>query len=278
MKRSLQTGKQCCSSIVSHVPIYTEGLPSFRRVSLYVGIVLTNRHLVEAYRDYEYMTNIIHTEDEDPFIATTEDPVVLFMAERVQKRREERATGKAAKSDTDDELIKEWEWESFCSQQRGLQRSKPSVQSGEKSGEKAGEVTLREDDELIPTKKWIDVCEGQTLTNWKEPTLLSPPIGGTRRAQVEKKQARGILGRLLVAALGAVFLIAPMWIMAVVDSLGVALVTTTVFVLVWGVLVAWRLDSPKEVLATTAAYAAVLVVFVGTSTSSTSSALFDSSD
>ncbi|KAK4106018.1 hypothetical protein N658DRAFT_502556 [Parathielavia hyrcaniae] len=71
-------------------------------------------------------------------------------------------------------------------------------------------------------------------------------------------QYKRLLSRLVVSAIGAGFLIGPMWLMMIQRGLHVALVSTTVFVVVFGALAAFFLDSPAHVLSSTAAYAAVL--------------------
>jgi VIT1/CCC1 family predicted Fe2+/Mn2+ transporter len=133
--------------------------------------------------------------------------------------------------------------------------------------QKLHETSTRDDDELITEEEWNDLCMAQKLVHDADQSLVTPPIGGTRRDQVEKKQRRSFKVRFLVAAVGGVFLIAPMWLMVLHNTLYTSLVSTSVLVFLFGAVVAWRLDSPKEVLATTAAYAAVLVVFVGTNSS-----------
>lgn len=63
-------------------------------------------------------------------------------------------------------------------------------------------------------------------------------------------------------------MIVPMLIMANVPGKVASLMTTCVALLIFVVVIAFLTKlSPNEVLATTAAYAAVLVVFVGTSLS-----------
>lgn len=74
--------------------------------------------------------------------------------------------------------------------------------------------------------------------------------------------------RLLFASVGGLSLIVPMLIMANVPGKVASLMTTCVALLIFVVVIAFLTKlSPNEVLATTAAYAAVLVVFVGTSLS-----------
>jgi hypothetical protein len=68
-----------------------------------------------------------------------------------------------------------------------------------------------------------------------------------------------------MAAIGGAFLIGPMLVMVLHKSLLTTLLTSSVCVIVFGVILAFALDDPFDVLSGTAAYAAVLVVFVGTS-------------
>lgn len=68
-----------------------------------------------------------------------------------------------------------------------------------------------------------------------------------------------------MAAIGGAFLIGPMLLMVLHKSLLTMLLTTSLCVASFGGLMAFYLDEPFNVLSGTAAYAAVLVVFVGTS-------------
>lgn len=92
----------------------------------------------------------------------------------------------------------------------------------------------------------------------------SQPIGGTRTATIAEKGAQEFRDKVVMATVGGFFLIAPMWFMVLRNDLYTSLVSTTAFVAAFGIIMAWNLDKPKEVIAGTAAYAAVLVVFVGT--------------
>jgi len=77
----------------------------------------------------------------------------------------------------------------------------------------------------------------------------------------------GIKSRLLMAVFGGVALIAPVILMTLKPTLTVDLVTASVATAVFSLaLVGFATDmSGKDVLASTAAYAAVMVVFIGTS-------------
>lgn len=92
------------------------------------------------------------------------------------------------------------------------------------------------------------------------------PIGGTRLARTEQQKREDFISRVTFSLVGGVFLVAPMWLMVLHNTKYTALVSTTVFVIAAGIMAAWKLDQPIAVLSTTAAYAAVLVVFVGTNT------------
>lgn len=74
--------------------------------------------------------------------------------------------------------------------------------------------------------------------------------------------------RFAMAIAGGLMLIVPVLIMMLVPSRTTSLVTVSIAVLIFSVLVAFTSTAkPQEVLAATAAYAAVLVVFVGTNAS-----------
>lgn len=103
-----------------------------------------------------------------------------------------------------------------------------------------------------------------------DPSRRFEPICGTRGDNIARTWYLGFKDRILLAALGGAFLIGPMWLMVLRNGELTGLIATTGFVAVFGIVMAYFLDEGKDVLASTAAYAAVLVVFVGTSTSSTS--------
>ena len=94
------------------------------------------------------------------------------------------------------------------------------------------------------------------------------PIGGTRNVTAKKKSLAGFINRLTYAFIGGLFLVGPMWLMVLYNRHYTSLVTTTVCVFLFGLIMARALDEPIHVLNVTAAYAAVLVVFVGTNTNS----------
>ncbi|KAI1753610.1 hypothetical protein F4782DRAFT_82845 [Xylaria castorea] len=89
------------------------------------------------------------------------------------------------------------------------------------------------------------------------------PIGGTRNEMTAKSESANFKKRIAIAAVAGFFLIGPMWLMVLHNTLYTCLVSTTVSVTVFGIILACSLDSPKEVMSGTAAYAAILVVFVG---------------
>jgi hypothetical protein len=148
------------------------------------------------------------------------------------------------------------------------------------------ECIQRRKDPFIVTTKWkmdawvlknalFDVLEElnmQELNEAKDFPYTAPlekeyePIGGTRMSTFEKARLEQFVVRLGMATLGGSFLIGPMWLMVLHNTLYTALISTTVCVLIFGVIMAWVQKSLMDVLSITAAYAAVLVVFVGTNT------------
>ncbi|KAK8868950.1 UDP-glucose 4-epimerase [Apiospora arundinis] len=111
-----------------------------------------------------------------------------------------------------------------------------------------------------------------TLLDTKELSVVSvpgpweednQPIGGTRAANVAQSALAGLKNRLATAALGGAFLVGPMWLMVKRADPNTSLVSTTLFVVVFGLLMAAYLNKSTDVMSATAAYAVVLVVFVG---------------
>lgn len=81
-------------------------------------------------------------------------------------------------------------------------------------------------------------------------------------------QKRGLWNRMAMATFGGLTLIVPMLIMALDSRTVTTIVTTSVFTLTVGLILEkwWKHAQPKEMIAATVAYAAVLVVFVGAGT------------
>ena len=91
--------------------------------------------------------------------------------------------------------------------------------------------------------------------------------GGRFHKQDTRQRSReDLLNRIRMALFGGVVVVAPMLIMTLHRTLLTTLLTTSLFVLAVGLVLAWSMDSaePKDILTATAAYAAILVVFVGT--------------
>ena len=101
-----------------------------------------------------------------------------------------------------------------------------------------------------------------------EPETASTPIGGTRHETNKETARRAFLERLAIAVVAGLFLVGPMWLMVLHNTMWTSLVATSVLVFVFGVMAAYRVEDTEKVLASTAAYAAVLVVFVGLSVDS----------
>jgi hypothetical protein len=112
--------------------------------------------------------------------------------------------------------------------------------------------------------------------SWWQRPIVSLPYEGIgslgfrevdKKGRVEREARRTYASRLSMALFGGLALIIPMLIMALRRSLKTALITSSVATVFFGVIIAVvaRDATGKDVLAPTAAYAAVLVVFVGVS-------------
>ena len=115
------------------------------------------------------------------------------------------------------------------------------------------------------------ISEDFYLTKFKQVDSLgkwkgdedSAAIGGTRHNTLETSRLQNFYKRLGIAAFGGVFLLAPMWLMVLHHTTYTSLISTTVCVALFGVIMAVYMETVSDVLASTAAYAALLVVFVG---------------
>ncbi|KAF5568251.1 hypothetical protein FNAPI_241 [Fusarium napiforme] len=144
-------------------------------------------------------------------------------------------------------------------EKRSLQPEDPFYMSGEKYQD-------RKLIEAILGDK-INSFEGQpvfpAIGHWQQGPEESRSVRDTRQDNYKRNWTVGLHQRLAVAAVGGIFLMAPMWLMVLHNTLYTALVSTTVFVTVFGLMAAVYLTSLMDVMSSTAAYAAVLVVFVG---------------
>ncbi|RYP29233.1 hypothetical protein DL767_006832 [Monosporascus sp. MG133] len=88
-----------------------------------------------------------------------------------------------------------------------------------------------------------------------------------REIRLEKEREEAFLHRLMMGSFGGLALIIPMLIMALLPGLKTSLITSSVATVCFASLMAQYEDNAagKDILAAVAAYAAVLVVFVGAS-------------
>jgi hypothetical protein len=96
----------------------------------------------------------------------------------------------------------------------------------------------------------------------------TPELPGTSRASLQRsKNAEALAKRTWAGLLGGLALIGPMLLMVLHKDLLTTLLTVAVSTFLFAMLIARFTEiSPNELMGSTAAYAAVLVVFVGTST------------
>lgn len=93
-----------------------------------------------------------------------------------------------------------------------------------------------------------------------------PAFRSEKRLLMNFKEIREVYkGRFTMSMIGGLFIIGPMLVMVLHPGLVTSLVTTSVCVFLCGLAMSMVLfERPYDVIAGTAAYAAVLVVFIGT--------------
>ncbi|KAJ4397391.1 hypothetical protein N0V93_001617 [Gnomoniopsis smithogilvyi] len=116
----------------------------------------------------------------------------------------------------------------------------------------------------------LDKEKAPAKESW-EPEGKMRPIPDTRPNILRRTGIQDFAHRIVLAIIGGALLVGPMWLMVLHNSLYTGLVTTTVCVGIFGLFTSLALDKPLDVLSSTAAYAAVLVVFVGFQNSGNSS-------
>jgi hypothetical protein len=111
-----------------------------------------------------------------------------------------------------------------------------------------------------------DGSDAALLNAIENKTAIMPPVSSrTRKYHNKRVEFVNFTKRFCVAILGGVALVGPMLLMILYKHRLTSLLTVSVSVFVFGIVMAAILEKPEAVLATVAAYAAVLVVFVGTS-------------
>jgi hypothetical protein len=94
--------------------------------------------------------------------------------------------------------------------------------------------------------------------------------GVARTVAIKANKSKHLLLRFSMASAGGLFLIVPVLVMANIPGRTSSLVTTCISMLIFAIGVTFGTDlKADQVLGATAAYAAVLVVFVGTSLANT---------
>lgn len=104
--------------------------------------------------------------------------------------------------------------------------------------------------------------------NWSKRDIMRGQKGDSlTRDMAWTSQLWGFGSRLIMAGIAGGFLIGPMWLMKLDQGIITSLITTTTFTMACAVMIAalLRNESMTIVMSSTAAYAAVLVVFVGAS-------------
>jgi len=132
--------------------------------------------------------------------------------------------------------------------------------------ETRGALTPLNDEEAKQKKGQLKV-ERQNVSRYYSDNILGEMASGVRYS-IKKTAEKTFYSRLIMAVFGGFALVVPMLIMTLHQTKLTSLLTTSIFVLAVALALAWFMDTaePKDIIGATAAYAAVLVVFVGAGT------------
>lgn len=89
------------------------------------------------------------------------------------------------------------------------------------------------------------------------------PLGGTRGASIRSTVTRNFWKKAMGAVIGGAFLVGPMWLLVLQRDLYLNLGVASGFVFGFGLTMVGCLNQIDEVFASTLAYAAVVMVFIG---------------
>ncbi|KAH7010319.1 hypothetical protein EDB80DRAFT_714779 [Ilyonectria destructans] len=114
-----------------------------------------------------------------------------------------------------------------------------------------------------PLRRLIDKSQRlRTLPIWKNKTKQAPDVDMQHVSYYSDKRIDGFASGVIVAV-GVIMLITPIWILQAMKTLQAKLAVITIFVFAFLLILSFPMASkPFEALGATAAYAAVLMVFI----------------
>ncbi|TGJ88060.1 hypothetical protein E0Z10_g637 [Xylaria hypoxylon] len=117
--------------------------------------------------------------------------------------------------------------------------------------------------EKTPLRNWIDnSLTLRTLSIWKKQTRNVPTYEANNISYYSNTSMDSFASAMIVLV-GAFLLVTPLWILQAIENLQTKLAVITTFVLVFLLILSFAMVSkPFEALGATAAYAAVLMVFI----------------
>jgi hypothetical protein len=116
---------------------------------------------------------------------------------------------------------------------------------------------FRNDEKYLISKLEEDIKRLEKLTEPRDKHDW-PLFGDSRNVVNQKEATTQFLKRISMSAIGGAFLIGPILVMVLHKSLLTTLLASSVCVILFGIILAFALDDPFNVLSRTAAYAAVL--------------------
>ncbi|KAH7351294.1 hypothetical protein BKA65DRAFT_550256 [Rhexocercosporidium sp. MPI-PUGE-AT-0058] len=193
------------------------------------------------------------------------DLVLEAMAFKYQVRREPQLNGSTIM-----QALKDHEYIRDCALKGA--KNNPFIITTDAS---FGRVLLRQCLEKIDSDRGAPNTWSEDLTNHLSWVRAHPsPNRSTARTLFWRSRKflnrtdafKRFLSRFLMAFIGGALLVGPMHIMVLHPGTILSLIITSVSVLIFGILAAVVLEKMFDILSVTAAYAAVLVVFVGANT------------
>ncbi|KAI0450215.1 hypothetical protein F5B21DRAFT_442376 [Xylaria acuta] len=123
-------------------------------------------------------------------------------------------------------------------------------------------IRLRSNDKT-PLRNWIDnSLVLRTLSIWKKQSRAVPDYEASN-VSYYSNTSMDTFASAMIISIGAFLLVTPIWILQAIENLQTKLAVITTFVLVFLLVLSFAMVSkPFEALGATAAYAAVLMVFI----------------
>ncbi|KAF4774953.1 hypothetical protein HER10_EVM0004997 [Colletotrichum scovillei] len=221
---------------------------------------------VNALRDFDYMIKSGLTSNaSDPFIITTE---VTLERKLLKELATQSLQSPCHLSGAAERLCKRLSDAAMLLDPDAEDSTEPGCHF--RLSDTAKRLRERLSDAGILADPDVEGCPEAVPKELSYPIDLQKPkmLGGSPRLTAQKQAYLAYAQRILAGAVGGGLLLFPSSIMAFYPGLTTSMWVTSTFVMLFASLAPILLATPNEVVSATAAYTAVLVVFVGTSLAS----------